>query len=219
MIDLQQLVSSMDAISNEITSFIDRKILKLDQLSENYLNVEFYIKLTSTKYPRYFKIHKIKSSHRFDGNEDCNFSCQFYLYGYKIARNMNISTSEDSLVLSVDTIGYYEVIPYEQIQEQLGHKRKDFAYHDKYLYFFINETGRIKIGQAIDVEERRKAIESASGQKVRILKTIPNAAKYESLLHKKFSKHKMIGEWFDQDQSLIDYIMNLTEENLKETFK
>jgi hypothetical protein len=126
----------------------------------------------------------------------------------------NMVLSKKQFIIHEDKISFEDFYNRDELELIIGHQRKNFVYKDKYLYFFISELGRIKIGQAINVEERRKGIENQSGMKIDVLKKIKNAAQYEKILHKRFKKYKMIGEWFERNNELTNFIESLNLEVL-----
>jgi hypothetical protein len=76
-----------------------------------------------------------------------------------------------------------------------------------YVYFIRDEkTGNIKIGQSINPDQRRKAIETEFGCKMTILATIAQIVPVEALLHNKFSHLHVRGEWFRPDPELLEMI-------------
>ena len=113
--------------------------------------------------------------------------------------------------------GKFKSMSKEEILENEGwHERKDFKYQDKYLYIFRSEIGRIKIGQAINVEERRKAIEMQSGMKILVVNMLENCAKYESILHKKYQHYRHIGEWFNLDVFQVNELSKINNQSIKQ---
>ena len=77
------------------------------------------------------------------------------------------------------------------------------------VYFVQGEiTRRIKIGYSESVDKRMKALETS--EPLRLLHVIPNAGTdVESGLHKKFSHLRVIGEWFEGEQEILDYLRSL----------
>ena len=67
-----------------------------------------------------------------------------------------------------------------------------------HIYFIQagGPTGPIKIGWAIDPEERLKQLQSGNDRVLEIIGTIPGTVRDEKALHAKFSSDRIKGEWF-----------------------
>lgn len=111
--------------------------------------------------------------------------------------------------------GYYKSTNESEICSMFGwHRPKVFSYSKKHLYIFKSELGRIKIGQAINVEQRMESISSQAGIRIEILNSIYGAAKYENVLHKIFYKERFIGEWFILSDIQIKWLCELNHINI-----
>lgn len=72
------------------------------------------------------------------------------------------------------------------------------------LYFILNPgLGIIKIGIAIDVEDRRKTLEYGCGVPLEVLRVVPGAADLEQELHALFNASRLLGEWFTPTEDLV----------------
>lgn len=73
-------------------------------------------------------------------------------------------------------------------------------------YLFKNPvTGLIKIGRSVDVKTRKQAVQCGSGVELDVLLVIDGDIERE--LHKKFSRYREHGEWFnDTDGKIEAYI-------------
>jgi hypothetical protein len=80
-------------------------------------------------------------------------------------------------------------------------KSKDMVY-----FFRSTMTGLIKIGISGNVNNRKKALEKKQGCKLEILKIINGGSKKERELHEMFAEFRTIGEWFEPDKKILDYI-------------
>lgn len=101
------------------------------------------------------------------------------------------------------------VLSRQEIINQLGWREPSmFNFDDKCLYIIKNEIGRIKIGQAIDIDARIKQLRTSSGMDLVLLRKIQNAAWLEVVLHRHFKKERYIGEWFNLSQEQIDFVVN-----------
>lgn len=79
----------------------------------------------------------------------------------------------------------------------------------KYIYVIGNETA-IKIGFSTDPQERLKQLQTANEQPLTLLWSMEraDAAQLEKHLHRKFKKHKLLGEWFNRSAINIQTIIN-----------
>lgn len=95
------------------------------------------------------------------------------------------------------------------INELKWREPNTYVYTDKYLYILKNEIGRIKIGQAIDVDKRLYALKQAAGMETEVLRKIENAAYLECRLHRHFNHCRYIGEWFNMTNDEIEWVMTI----------
>ena len=73
--------------------------------------------------------------------------------------------------------------------------------------------GPIKIGVAEDVPRRLAELQSYSPIPLRVLATIRHGdIALEAALHRRFVKHRLHGEWFDNAPEMLDYLTGLLEE-------
>ena len=77
------------------------------------------------------------------------------------------------------------------------------------IYFIQGEiTKRIKIGFSKQIDQRIKGLQTS--EHLRLIGVIPNVSTdMESSLHSKFSHLRVLGEWFEGSQELIQYINSL----------
>ena len=68
----------------------------------------------------------------------------------------------------------------------------------------------IKIGMSIDVDKRMRILEMQGGQTVKIQLVIDG--NIEGALHRKFAKHRKIGEWFKLSVEYLNEIIALCDE-------
>lgn len=77
------------------------------------------------------------------------------------------------------------------------------------IYFIASESGQVKIGYSDNnVEGRLMSLQTASPFKLSILKTINGDHIQEKLIHKKFRKYRIRGEWFNICTEILNYIEN-----------
>ena len=80
------------------------------------------------------------------------------------------------------------------------------------LYFVrMGDEGPIKIGRSKDVSKRIKGLQVGSPMWVEKLAVLPGEGPHERVWHKAFADHKMRGEWFEPDASLLLSIKLATE--------
>ena len=82
------------------------------------------------------------------------------------------------------------------------------------VYFIQGEiTGRIKIGFSNQINKRIQSLQNS--EPLRLIHVIPNAlSNTESSLHKRFSHLRVIGEWFEGTEELIQYINSLKSDKI-----
>lgn len=74
---------------------------------------------------------------------------------------------------------------------------------NNYVYFMRDiNTKEIKIGQSYDPENRIKAVSSTEKRELILLRVVP-APSLEKLLHYKFHKDRIQGEWFHPSEELL----------------
>lgn len=81
---------------------------------------------------------------------------------------------------------------------------------DSHVYFVqVGRDGPIKIGRAIDVEGRVKALQTASAWPLRLLAVVVYAGPaLEARLHRLFANDRLTGEWFRPSQLLREVIVD-----------
>ena len=70
-----------------------------------------------------------------------------------------------------------------------------------YVYLIKKSSGGIKIGVSKNPESRLKQLQTSCGEKLSIVARLPfksrkQAFEFEKILHIKFSKYRIGGEWF-----------------------
>ena len=81
------------------------------------------------------------------------------------------------------------------------------------VYFIQSggDSGKIKIGVSRGVRSRLAALQTSSGEPLRLLATVPGDRELERELHRKFAAHRRSGEWFDAAPPLLSFIRTLSE--------
>jgi len=81
------------------------------------------------------------------------------------------------------------------------------------MIYFIQgtQTGNIKIGHTLGwrVDERLKALQACSPDKLIVLKTIEGKPADETLIHRKFAASWSHAEWFKPTPDLLKFIEDL----------
>lgn len=73
------------------------------------------------------------------------------------------------------------------------------------VYFIRGTTtGRIKIGESMNVPQRFRALQSAASETLELLLVIGNAR--DNTFHKKFRKYRLRGEWYEGSPALLKFI-------------
>jgi hypothetical protein len=70
-------------------------------------------------------------------------------------------------------------------------------------------TNLLKIGRSKNAESRRKAMQTATGNRLELLFVIKGYGYKELELHDKFAKYRKEGEWFEFSQSIIDEYVSM----------
>jgi hypothetical protein len=85
-------------------------------------------------------------------------------------------------------------------------RRKKSAAGSICSVYFIQgaTTGRIKIGESMNVPERLRALQSAASETLELLLVIRNSR--DSTYHKRFRKERVKGEWHSSSARLLDFI-------------
>lgn len=64
------------------------------------------------------------------------------------------------------------------------------------VYFIQAPSGLIKIGRSTDVPRRKKALQTAHGERLKLLGTIPGGVALEREFHDRWESLRQSGEWF-----------------------
>jgi hypothetical protein len=90
----------------------------------------------------------------------------------------------------------------------------------KVVYFAqAGHTNRVKIGCAVSVLKRLQTLQTGCPEKLRIVLTIQNGSRaLEKQLHKRFSKSRITGEWFEYEPEISGYVLESRAER-KERFE
>lgn len=158
-----------------------------------------------------YVIYRVKESDGFTPYKIIDLTIQdphnIRLLLRRVGRNFNLSINSIEKHIRK---GFYKTVSEEELSNMFNwHKTNLAKYEDRYLYIFRNEIGRIKIGQAINVNQRMLAIKMQSGLEIELLNKIHGAAHLENKLHKKYKEFRYIGEWFNLPENEIEYLKNL----------
>jgi len=81
-----------------------------------------------------------------------------------------------------------------------------------YVYFIqAGQNGPIKIGYTKNYKARIQFGQTFNHNKLRFLKIIQADISLESELHRKFSKYRIRGEWFEPSKEILDYVAGASE--------
>lgn len=90
----------------------------------------------------------------------------------------------------------------EKKENKKFEKEEDFPSDWKSIYIMKRESGEIKIGVSKNVKKRKKNIETSGMMKIaNVYKTNPcsNPYEIEAIMHERFKKSRIQGEWFSCD--------------------
>jgi len=75
------------------------------------------------------------------------------------------------------------------------------------VYFITDDaTGLIKIGRAMDVEQRLKGLQTGAPGQLRVLADMDGGAAGEADMHRRFAHLRVRGEWFSPGDDLLQFI-------------
>ncbi len=74
-----------------------------------------------------------------------------------------------------------------------------------YVYF-LRCMGRIKIGSALNVNRRIKQLQTGAPDKVELIGYAPGGSSTERYLHKVLAEHRIAGEWFHGNETVMQRI-------------
>lgn len=106
----------------------------------------------------------------------------------------NVMVDETSEMSEVPKVSYVS-----ETARRVETEKKVFTY-----FVQGQNTRNIKIGKSRNVGDRFCALQTASGEPLKLLFTIPDNVEKE--LHRKFYKHRLHGEWFMPSQPILDFI-------------
>lgn len=81
-----------------------------------------------------------------------------------------------------------------------------------FVYVICDESERIKLGKAQNVEQRLMELQVGNAEQLKILYRleVKDMTRAETSLHRLFSAHHIRGEWFHhRDKALLDKIFNI----------
>lgn len=90
------------------------------------------------------------------------------------------------------------------------------------VYFIQEGNGHVKIGKAVNVEERLKAMQTGNSQKLQIRLVLnyeshKKALEMEKYFHRKFKRFRVRGEWFNK--KVLSKIRDQSYEKMTEEMK
>lgn len=80
-----------------------------------------------------------------------------------------------------------------------------------FVYFAQNSRGLIKIGKTRDVRRRMAALFTSSGERMNVLGVMSQKVASEESLHSRFAEFRVSGEWFSQDEAILNFIKDNAE--------
>lgn len=185
-----------------------------DKYRTDYEKVDYLISRLDEKYRDSFKgeyiLHKVHDKNKWTVYK-IDELLPFDLHNGQIqVQHIGANFKENNYKRLFIRKGTYKSVTKDEIIDMYGwHDPKNKRYETKYLYIVKNELGRVKIGQATNVEQRVSAMAMSSGVELELIKKIENSAKYEKVLHKHFSNVKYVGEWYNLSEDDIAWLKNL----------
>ena len=89
------------------------------------------------------------------------------------------------------------------------------GYRDGYAYVIrAGDTGPIKVGKAIDPEQRLRELQTGSWLELNLLHVLPGYSQTEAELHSKLRDSRLRGEWFD-GPAVDGFLRWLPEESVR----
>jgi len=81
-----------------------------------------------------------------------------------------------------------------------------------FIYFIQSERGGpIKIGYATNVQQRLEQLQSAHPYRLLCLASTQGSIGLEHRLHENFDNYRLLGEWFEPCDELLDLIRNIEQ--------
>lgn len=78
------------------------------------------------------------------------------------------------------------------------------------VYFIRRgESGPVKIGFSANVRKRVRSLQTGSAEPLKLLAVAEGGEQTERFLHEQFARHRLEGEWFSPDASLLGLISDL----------
>lgn len=89
------------------------------------------------------------------------------------------------------------------------------------IYFLrAKDSGNIKIGYSTNPEQRKAGLQSAHYEELEFVGLMDGTIDDETVIKRRFAKHKIRGEWYSPHQEILDFIAtnaNRTDVNLVES--
>lgn len=84
--------------------------------------------------------------------------------------------------------------------------------HKQWVYFIQCTAGPIKIGVAVDVEERLRTLQCGSPFELRLIARVPGGYDLEADLHRRLCEHRLHGEWFANTPVVLRVLEEVTQQ-------
>lgn len=88
-------------------------------------------------------------------------------------------------------------------------------YSDYGLVYIIKAVNRYKIGKANDMKKRIKTLQTGCPVPIEAVFAIESqsAGTLEALAHQKFAEHRVLGEWFEFDEAVLQSCIEFLQEH------
>lgn len=81
----------------------------------------------------------------------------------------------------------------------------------QFVYFVQDATGPVKIGTAVDPQQRLALLQCGNPRPLELQAIIPGDRATESSLHSRFWEHRMVGEWFGLEDIILPFAHGVAE--------
>jgi len=83
-----------------------------------------------------------------------------------------------------------------------------------YVYFIqCDVTKRVKIGLSMDPKDRLKKMQAMCPTELSIIYQVKTRSEMEEVLHERFAKYRLHGEWFEYGEEIKQFVELYKEQN------
>jgi predicted nucleic acid-binding Zn ribbon protein len=133
---------------------------------------------------------------------ECSLECDA-IYKKQLSEYTN-DILEKLLPKALEIVGCKTLKDYQDKKDIAA--AESFKKESGYVYFIQANGGPIKIGWSTNPEGRLAALQTATHERLEILKVIPGSIQLETELHHRFMGLHKHGEWYEDKEELIEFI-------------